>query len=70
MKTEDRDIAALAFVGIAGGNTIFKLVPLGGKFRFSGPEEYTKNSERGWFTDETGRKFRTGVRTAVNHSFS
>lgn len=65
--TDTRDIAALAWAKPLGGNTIFKLVPLGGKFRFreGDAETFTKTSERGWFQNTTGRKFRTGVRTAV-----
>ncbi len=59
-------LAALVHAPIVGGATVFFLLNVGDCFRFpKSTETYTKTSDRGWYKDTTGRKFRTGTATAV-----
>ncbi len=59
-------IAARVFMG---ADTIFRLIPDGGKFRFASAPAHvvcTKTGKRGWYViDGNERKFRTGLDTAV-----
>lgn len=62
----DRDIAALVGSRMIGGNSIIKLLNKGEKFKFPKNDSIMIYCGRGWYiVEETGRKWRTGIRTGV-----
>lgn len=61
-----RDIGALAWAKNWGGNSIINLLNKGDKFTFCHSQDKVMTyCGRGWYQDESGHKFRTGMRVAV-----
>lgn len=64
----ERDILAEKFaITLFRADTIFKALAVGQPFHFPGFPTYTyiKVNEAGWYRTGTGKRFRTGTRTAV-----